>query len=296
MENTSNNQTEGETNNETNNGTSNVTTIETKKPNEAISKVDTKDGYKPLMQNTFGTPSFDLSHSKSLESLVHDLTFYEKLAPVYVKSSLCKHKHESDFIVAAVAGKELKLSLTQSVNNIISIQGNATLPVNLIRALLIRAGVIFEIIEDYVPLYPFVKVDKEGNVAKNKENKPIIIGYGSTTEELVGGKIYIANNIADYRTTYRFRRVRKLGNEDVIVEVKASFTWQDAIQMQLSTKDNYVKQPKAMLKARAFSNGAREIAPDIMLGMYSDVEMYDSTNIDYTYDDAIEAETIVLEN
>lgn len=291
MENQSNNQIEGDAINEANN----VTNIETIKPNEANSVAKQNKDVAPKMQSTFGTPSFDLSHSKSLESLVHDLTFYEKLAPVYVKSSLCRHKNESDFIVAAVAGKELKLSLTQSINNIVSIQGNATLPVNLIKALLIRAGVVFEIIEDYVPLYPFLKTDKEGKVSKDSNNKPTIIGYGSTSEELVGGKIYISNNIADYRTTYRFRRVRKLGKEDVIVEIKASFTWNDAVQMQLSTKDNYTKQPKAMLKARAFSNGAREIAPDIMLGMYSDVEMYDSTNIDYTYDDAVEAETIIIE-
>jgi len=296
MEHQSNNQNEGDTNNATNNDTNNEYVVDTKRPNEVASVANQNRDTTPSVKSTFGTPSFDLSHSKSLESLVHDLTFYEKLAPVYVKSSLCKHKNESDFIVAAVAGKELKLSLTQSINNIVSIQGNATLPVNLIKALLIRAGVVYEIIEDYVPLYPFYKLDKDGNVAKNKENKPTIIGYGSATEELVGGKVYISSNIADYRTTYRFRRVRKLGKEDVVVEVKASFTWSDAVQMQLSTKDNYVKQPKAMLKARAFSNGAREIAPDIMLGMYSDVEMYDSTNIDYTYDDAIDAETYVIED
>lgn len=238
--------------------------------------------------------SFDLSYSSSLESTVKDLVAFNQLAPYYVDSSLCKHRSINDFVVAAIAGKELKLSLTQSINNIVSIQGNATLPVNLIKALLIRENIIFELVEDYVPLYNHYRIDKDNNFVKTQKG-PILAGIGSIKEEFIKSKAD-STTVVDFRSTYLFTRLRKIGKLEKLVEVKGSFTWLDAVQMGLSTKDNYIKQPKTMIKARAFSNGAREIAPDIMLGMYSDVEMSDSTNTDYTYDDSIDAEAVVIED
>lgn len=239
--------------------------------------------------------SFDSAYSASLESTVRDLSYFSQLAPYYVKSSLSKHKNENDFIVAAIAGKELKLSLTQSINNVISIQGTATLPVNLIKALLIRAEIIYELIEDYVPLFQFFRIDKEGKTYKDASNKPVVMGIGSIDEEFPNAKP-LTTTIVDYRSTYLFTRVRKVGNIEKVITVKGSFTYQDAVLMGLATKDNYVKQPKTMVKARAFSNGAREIAPDIMMGMYSEVEMADSNDVDYHYDDSIDAETIIIED
>lgn len=64
---------------------------------------------------------------------------------------------------------------------------------------------------------------------------------------------------------------------------RVSFTWREAELQQLTSKDNWKKMPKAMLKARCLSKMAREVFPDVILGYYSPDEI-DVTG-KYTYDE-----------
>lgn len=50
--------------------------------------------------------------------------------------------------------------------------------------------------------------------------------------------------------------------------------------MGLSHKDNWIKQPMNMLKARALSDALRTVFPDILLGLYSEEEIRDHKEIE----------------
>jgi hypothetical protein len=54
------------------------------------------------------------------------------------------------------------------------------------------------------------------------------------------------------------------------------YSWKDAEIAQLTTKDNWKKNPKAMLFARCVSIGCRNMWTDLLGGMYSTEEMIDS--------------------
>jgi len=53
------------------------------------------------------------------------------------------------------------------------------------------------------------------------------------------------------------------------------WTMDMAKQMGLAGKDNWIKQPLNMLKARALSDALRAVFPDILMGLYSSEEMSD---------------------
>lgn len=61
-----------------------------------------------------------------------------------------------------------------------------------------------------------------------------------------------------------------------------TFSKADADAQGLSAKSNWVKMPKAMLYARAVSEGVRKMFADIIAGVYSTEEMQDSVNEDYS--------------
>ena len=72
----------------------------------------------------------------------------------------------------------------------------------------------------------------------------------------------------DRRTTIEFYR-------DNMTEI-TSFTWKDASDQGLTTKDNWKRMPKEMLFARCLSKGANRIGPDLLLGLYTVEEMVDT--------------------
>jgi len=69
-----------------------------------------------------------------------------------------------------------------------------------------------------------------------------------------------------------------------------STTWDmaRAAKMQLTKKDNWVKQPMTMLKWRAVSDAARVVFPDIISGLYTPEEFDDNGTIRYDDHGAIE--------
>jgi hypothetical protein len=116
------------------------------------------------------------------------------------------------------------------------------------------------------------------------------LGFGPfasmTGVAIIQGKPAIGANLmaAAVKRTGKYNyRVTK--NTDKEVEIaffengqeigKSSFTWEDAVKAQLSTKDIWKKYPRNMLFARALSNGIRWFTPDIYNGatVYTPEEM-----------------------
>lgn len=88
---------------------------------------------------------------------------------------------------------------------------------------------------------------------------------------------------------------KKLINPIAITEIKGKrkgdsdwhyvqFTWEDATNAGLTTKDNYKRYPKSMLFARCLSKFANIVAPDVMCGFYLADELETSGKIAYDSD------------
>ena len=73
----------------------------------------------------------------------------------------------------------------------------------------------------------------------------------------------------DYVSSYRF--YRKVGDRDVTAIGK--FLYSEAVAAGLLTKETYVKYLRIMLQNRAFMYGARDIADDLLMGLYTVEEL-----------------------
>lgn len=181
-------------------------------------------------------------------------------AKLLIDSKLVPPAYKSPEAVVTVIlqGRELGFGPITSLNNINSIQGKPTLNVHAIAAKLATAGVAYQLIQDYEPVYK-----TEGGEEK----------------------------IVDRITTFKF--YKKWHGETITNEV--SYRWSEATKAGLTTKDNWVKMPRIMLRTRALSVGARLAAPEALLGLYETSELADVHNIPYDVTDEGEV-TIIQTN
>lgn len=217
--------------------------------------------------------------AKSLDDLnVGQLRDYAK---VLVESELVPLKRPEDVIVAVLTGRSMGLTATASLNNIYPINGRGTLGVHLIKALLLTGGVKYETIHDYVPMYGFAMKDGEGKV--DTTVPPLIDFFREPKEYEARSK-----SIKDYGSLIKFTRKLRLsdGSWTEMTEY-GKFTWGEAKLAGLTDKkgDMWKKYPRQMVTSRAFTYGARLIAPDLLMGLYETSEMLDVKDIQYTIEE-----------
>lgn len=135
-------------------------------------------------------------------------------------------------------GKELGLSPLTALNNIHVIAGRPVISSAMLGALLKRQGVEWIIKEDYVY---FGEEDEDGGM--------------------------------NARTTYTFFWKSEVTGR--VMEADFAVTWYQMETAGYTTKQNWQKYPKEMLRARCLSYAVRALFPDVLLGMYSDVEFND---------------------
>jgi hypothetical protein len=200
-----------------------------------------------------------------------------------IKSGVSSFKKEADVIVVLIRGAELGLPYGVSVNNIFPINGKTGMSVHLHKALLTNAGVYFELIEDFVPVYNYGKTTDKGFVV-----------FGTTTATKVEG-FQVQPLIVDRQTTYYFERETRLPLSGKIKtkKVTMSFRYSEAVQAGLTEKDVWVKYTRSLMKARAFTNGSTEIASDVVQGMYSINELAMEFNKDFTIDENLQESIII---
>jgi hypothetical protein len=160
-------------------------------------------------------------------------------------------------VAVILQGKELGFGPITSVNNINNIQGKPTLNVHAIAAKLSQSGIAYQLIKDF---------EAETTVKD-----------GETT-------------ITDRVTTFRFL---KMWNGRVL-ENEVSYRWSEAVKAGYTTKDNWVKMPRIMLRTRALTIGARLVAPEAILGLYETSEMADVTGLNYSVTE--EGEVTVIDH
>lgn len=234
--------------------------VKTKKKESNVSVALTNEELKTLDYADFSTPARMLA-----------------LGAVLAKSALVPLKTAEDVAVALMTGKELGLPFVTSVSQIYPINGRPTLGVHVQKAILLKNKVIFEKIEDAITIYQFVKTNDEGKVILTstvKEGKtiqnPIIIGKGLAKDQPKN----TAKKIIDTRTTYKFTREIKMpSGKYKEITATGSFSISEAQEADLYDKDVWQKYWRRMLDARAFTNGAREIADDFLLGILAPNEL-----------------------
>jgi hypothetical protein len=164
-----------------------------------------------------------------------------------------------DAVVAVILqGRELGFGPITSVNNINNIQGKPTLGVHAIAAKLAQAGLTYQLIKDYEPE---TKTDAEGK-----------------------------ETIVDRVTTFRFFRMWN----GRVIENDVSYRWSEATKAGYTTKDNWVKMPRIMMRTRALTVGARLVAPEAILGLYETSELADAKDVNYSVTE--EGEVTVIDN
>lgn len=77
----------------------------------------------------------------------------------------------------------------------------------------------------------------------------------------------------DYVTEYEFTRYKRIFGKVVEIKAISHYSFSEAQQADLFTKDTFKKYPRVMISHRAFCYGARDVASDILMGVMSDDEM-----------------------
>ena len=101
---------------------------------------------------------------------------------------------------------------------------------------------------------------------------PVILLYGFVDEQPKGSLKKEVDKVTEYELV---REIRTPSGKWTTIKQKGSFSLSEAKQAGLDQKDNWLKYPKRMLEARAFSIAMREIADDIIKGMKTADEMSD---------------------
>lgn len=155
--------------------------------------------------------------------------------------------------VAIHKGRELGMGPMTSLSNFSMINGVPTPSVHLLLALARKAGIRFTILKDAEVVYTPV-LDEVG--------KPVMVDG-------------VAKVIKDVVTTIRASEYY----HGKWFENEFSYSWRDAEKAGLTTKDNWVKMPKIMLRTRCLAIAARASAPEATLGMLTDLEMSEIHNV-----------------
>lgn len=141
-------------------------------------------------------------------------------------------------------GKELGLTPHIALNNIHIISGRPTLSSTILGSLLKRRGI------EWIWDKDFEIIEKDGIVEMAPDKSP------------------------NRMTTIHF--FWKSNITDRVMETTHSVTWAQMYIAGYTTKENYKKYPKEMLRSRALSYGVRALFPEVLSGFYTDLEIQDA--------------------
>jgi hypothetical protein len=217
-----------------------------------------------------------------------------------------------------VKSKELGLPFISSMDHMFNISGKTNVDVHLMRAMVLRAGVIhWEEVYNNIPLYKYIddtnKVIATGineeclpniyEAPKGKDADELkadvnrIKGLGKTPVFKTMDKIIISDELSpifNYATRYKFFRQRKFPDGKIYTITEyGEFSIKEAIYagLHLDKSGNInVRSPwliyhRNMLEHRAWTFGARKIADDILFGLLEQTEYLDMEKIPYDIQD-----------
>jgi hypothetical protein len=246
-----------------------------------------------------------IGHMTDVVAISNDLGFASPLEYLtfMVKSSTNSITREGDALLLYQKSREINVGWTTALENIYMIPTKGgtkiSISVHLAKAMLItRSNVTWKLIKDFEPAYNYLALINDEKVIfkyneplpekhviynttnelKNHDNSNGIIGLIPILKE---GKPVIITRV----TEYEFRRTRIVNGKNHEDVIHSRFSLKDAEAAELiKPSGNYNKYPNIMIDHRAFMNGARAIAPDILFGMYAPAEL-----------DQVEGTTVLLD-
>ena len=146
--------------------------------------------------------------------------------------------------------------------------------------------------DDVVGVYP-VKwyTDLKGNVYNEFQvsDKCVVAINKQHAAKLAGdGKfpiIRIAAQPIDFVTEYKFTRYKIINGKEREIIAFSHFSFSEAKQADLFTKDTYVKYARVLIGHRAFTLGARDIGADLLMGVMEASELKIVEGIDLSPND-----------
>lgn len=111
----------------------------------------------------------------------------------------------------------------------------------------------------------------------------VIDGKPSASAELIASNVRRAGHRLRIRATNETATAQIIRSDDPDFTYEVTWTVEDAQRAKLAGKDNWTKHPRAMLRARAISECAREACPEALYGVtYVDGEVIESVTHDVT--------------
>lgn len=212
-------------------------------------------------------------------------------------SKLSPMKTPADVVAAVLLGRDLGLGAMTALNNIYCVSGKASVNIHIITAKILQAGVTYEIVKDFEPVYQYR--DKAGITYKeefilSKLDKYQLITATTKTSDFIPTQTQILRSAIDTESVIRFQRqVKQKDGSFQTMTYVSRLTWSEITLMGLNEKDNWVKMPRLMLRTRNLTIGARFIASDTILGLYEHSELADVNNKPYIIDEDTNTVTII---
>ena len=108
--------------------------------------------------------------------------------------------------------------------------------------------------------------------------------------------IRIAAQPIDYVTEYKFTRYKMINGKEREVTTLSHFSFSEAQAAELFSKDTYKKYTRILIGHRAFTLGARDIAPDAIMGCMETTELKLINGKDLSSDDFIDVDSYEIVN
>ena len=233
-------------------------------------------------------------------------------------------KSVQDGLAIMMRAKDLNLPFSTCIEHVHVINGKTGVDVHIVKALLLRAGIVWNCTKDYVPQYQYTDGNtiyletqlpdyvvkcRNAKEAEEKTNDDVVGVYplkyyadlkGNKYDEFqISNKCVKCINMIqatkvaqegnypvvrteakpiDFVTEYKFTRYKKIYGKIIEIHATGHFSYVEAAQADLFTKDTFKKYTRIMIGHRAFFYGAREIAGDILMGCMSDDELSEVVN------------------
>lgn len=149
--------------------------------------------------------------------------------------------------------------------------------------------------DDVVGVYP-VKwyTDLKGNLYNEFQINDKCIKCINKIQALNAAKegkfpiIRIAAQPVDYVTEYKFTRYKMINGKEHEITAISHYSFTEAQAAGLFEKDTYKKYPRVLIGHRAFTLGARDIAPDAIMGCQETTELKIVNGLDIDDNDVID--------
>ena len=157
--------------------------------------------------------------------------------------------------------------------------------------------------DDVVGVYP-VKwfTDLKGNIYNEFQVSDKCIKCINKVQALNVAKegkfpiIRIAAQPVDYVTEYKFTRYKMINGKEHEVTATSHYSFTEAQAAGLFEKDTYKKYPRILIGHRAFTLGARDIAPDAIMGCQETTELKVVNGMDIDDNDVIDTPYVEIQD